>query len=523
MDTDTPTSDTPWTSEEDAGRRRRVGAITGIIDLSGDGCATDDGAGRAGAGTGAGAEGPTPTTVGVAVGGKRKATSKVWLDFDEMFTIRNGKKVRYGAKCKYCGTEYSGKSSSGTGHLKRHALVCGKKKQTDRMSQSLLKYNPDGSIHHWEYKESVARIELCRLIAKMDLPLGFGESNAFEEYITRAHNPRFSKSSRQTTTRDFVKHFDDCRAKLKGTLLSSVSSVCLTSDIWSGNAKEDYISVVAHFVNADWELEKRLLALRLIDESHTGAAIAERISMVVEEYDLTNKIFAITLDNASSNSSAMDILSPIFSGYILAALPPDATEDEVKEERSLFMHQRCACHIINLTVKSGMKRLKPYIEDFRTAISFLNSSNQRIAAFKSFCACNGVRPRKFGLDMDVRWNSTYLMLKHVVPYRSTFSTFIQTHHPFRNGLPLLTDNHWYVAEKILQFLELFYDSTVALSGVYYPTSSLMLHHVLEIAAHLHEYENDELLRPVVVPMKHKFLRYWRKNTYAICLCFCFGS
>jgi hypothetical protein len=60
---------------------------------------------------------------------------------------------------------------------------------------------------------------------------------------------------------------------------------------------------------------------------------------------------------------------------ILAALPPDATEDEVKEERSLFMHQHCACHIINLIVKSGMKCLRPYIKDFRTAISFLNSSN----------------------------------------------------------------------------------------------------------------------------------------------------
>jgi hypothetical protein len=173
------------------------------------------------------------------------------------------------------------------------------------------------------------------------------------------------------------------------------------------------------------------------------------------------------------------------------------------------MHQCCACHIINLIVKSSTKRLKPYIEDSRTAISFLNSSNQRIAAFKSLCACNGVHPRKFDLDMDVRWNSTYLMLKHVVPCHIMFSTFIQTHHPFRNGLPLLTDNHWYVAEKILQFVELFYDSTVALSGVYYPTSSLMLHHLLEIASHLHEYENDELLRPVVVPMKDKFLKYWR--------------
>jgi hypothetical protein len=282
---------------------------------------------------------------------------------------------------------------------------------------------------------------------------------------------------------------------------------------------EDYISVVAHFVNVDWGLDKRLLALRLIDESHTGANIAERVSMVVDEYGLTDKIFVVTLDNASSNSTAMDILSPIFSGYILAASPPDATEDEVKEERSLFMHQRCACYIINLIVKSSLKGLKPYIEDFRTSISFLNSSNQRIVAFKSFCMSTGVRPRKFGLDMDIRWNSTYIMLKHVVPY-CTFSSFIQTHHPFRNSLPLLTDNHWYVAKKVLEFLKTFYDSTVALSGLYYPTSSLMLHHILEIAGHLDAYE-DEVLRHVVVPMKDKFLRYGRNipmiHTFAFIL------
>jgi hypothetical protein len=46
--------------------------------------------------------------------------------------------------------------------------------------------------------------------------------------------------------------------------------------------------------------------------------------------------------------------------------------------------------------------LKPYLEDFRTVISFLNSSNQRIVSYKIFCVALGVCPRKFGLDMDVR-------------------------------------------------------------------------------------------------------------------------
>jgi hypothetical protein len=158
-----------------------------------------------------------------------------------------------------------------------------------------------------------------------------------------------------------------------------------------------------------------------------------------------------------------------------------------------------------------LKRFQPYLEDFRTAITFLNASNQRIASYKQYCLSVGVRPRKFGVDMDVRWNSTFLMLKHLVPYQSTFPVWTRTNHPCKvDGSFLLSDNHWSIAEKLLSFLQLFYDSTVALSGVYYPTSPLMLHHILKIARHLNAYENHELLRDAVVPMKSKFLKYWRE-------------
>ena len=84
--------------------------------------------------------------------------------------------------------------------------------------------------------------------------------------------------------------------------MKSITSVALASNIWSGNAKEDYLSVVAHFVNSDWQLEKRILAMRLIDCSHSGNNIAERIYAVVQEYELSDKVFSITLDNASANT-----------------------------------------------------------------------------------------------------------------------------------------------------------------------------------------------------------------------------
>ena len=81
------------------------------------------------------------------------------------------------------------------------------------------------------YDPLIARTELCRLIARLDLPLGIGETDAWEDYIKRAHNPLFQKVSRQTTTRDMSKLFDEQRDMLMKSVLPAASSISLTSEI----------------------------------------------------------------------------------------------------------------------------------------------------------------------------------------------------------------------------------------------------------------------------------------------------
>jgi hypothetical protein len=49
-----------------------------------------------------------------------------------------------------------------------------------------------------------------------------------------------------------------------------------------------------------------------------------------------------------------------------------------------------------------------------------------------------------------------------------------------------------------------------LSGVYYPTVPLRLHHLIDITNHLNQFENDSLLRNSVLPMKTKFAKYWNR-------------
>jgi hypothetical protein len=70
-----------------------------------------------------------------------------------------------------------------------------------------LLYAADGSVFSWEYILEVARHQLCRFIARLDLPLCFGDCNAFDDFIKIAHNPRHTNISKQTTTRDMKKVF----------------------------------------------------------------------------------------------------------------------------------------------------------------------------------------------------------------------------------------------------------------------------------------------------------------------------
>ena len=54
-------------------------------------------------------------------------------------------------------------------------------------------------------------------------------------------------------------YFNGCCEQLVGCF-KSVSFVNLTFDIWSGNAKDDYLSEFALYVNVDWQSEKPILS-----------------------------------------------------------------------------------------------------------------------------------------------------------------------------------------------------------------------------------------------------------------------
>ena len=62
---------------------------------------------------------------------------------------------------------------------------------------------------------------------------------------------------------------------------------------------------------------------------------------MVKEFGLIDKVFSVTLDNASSNAKAIETLTPMFAGYF----GPDPTSEPIDPSKRKYslVHQRSAC------------------------------------------------------------------------------------------------------------------------------------------------------------------------------------
>ena len=95
----------------------------------------------------------------------------------------------------------------------------------------------------------------------------------------------------------------------------------------------------------------------------------------------------------------------------------------------------------------------------------------------------------------------YLMLQNYLDYVVTISGFYNMKMT-EIGSPLLTSDDWYVAKIFVQFLKVFYNSTLTLYRVYYPTFPKAIHQILEMSEMLNMYREDEILSTAIIAMEN---------------------
>ncbi|XP_070026447.1 zinc finger BED domain-containing protein RICESLEEPER 1-like [Nicotiana sylvestris] len=353
-----------------------------------------------------------------------KERSVAWRQFSK-FTDDEGVKK---AKCKYCPEEYvANTKNSGTSNLLSHLLKCPNNPHKSETSQTKLAFQSKGqtgdvSLIPWKFDQEACRRALARMIIIDEQPFISVEKDGFRDFV-RALQPLFHIPSRTTMTRDCFEIYHDEKLALnhKGQDLTSGVAKCLL----------------------EWGVDK---------------------------------VFTVTVDNASSNDVMVKELSKQFTRW-----------------NTNLMEVR-----------------------------YIRQSPARWKKFKECCDLDRITSKKsLCLDVPTRWNSTYLMLKVATVYEEAFTKYCDIDYGLMSCIancicedgqpagPLLSSD-WDSVRRIVKFLEIFYELTLKVSGTLYITSNVHFLEICVVGSSLKELmqSEDATLKEMANNMKAKFDKYW---------------
>lgn len=193
--------------------------------------------------------------------------------------------------------------------------------------------------------------------------------------------------------------FDAERSQIKSELSKITGRFSLTADMWTSSVnQESFLGLTIHYVD-DWKLRNFLLDIIPFNTSHTGLNIANEIMRVLKEFSISNRIIALTTDNeAAMLVCGREIASTLDHGV----------------SSIVFSHYRCAAHVLNLGVKQGLRLVDDSIIKARKIAKIIKKSTRICNSLKLLCELKKIKYLKPILDVEIRWNSTYYMLKRFV-------------------------------------------------------------------------------------------------------------
>ena len=143
-------------------------------------------------------------------------------------------------------------------------------------------------------------------------------------------------------------------------------------------------------------MRKFLLDIIPFHESHSSVNILKTLMNLLIKYNLATKVLALTTDNDSAmiacGRKMCDELSTKFNNY-------------------LFFHYRCGAHILNLAVQHGLQVHDEVVGKVRNFMNKIKKSNLLMEDLHRICELQNIPYLGPQIDIETRWNSTYLMLE----------------------------------------------------------------------------------------------------------------
>ncbi len=168
------------------------------------------------------------------------------------------------------------------------------------------------------------------------------------------------------------------------------------------------------------------------------------------EYNITDKIFTIITDNAST----MKCTAKHFGRH----------------------HLPCFAHTLNLVVKDAMKQTnssQSAVSKISNLTTLMKQSTKVSEKLTKIQERLGIKPKKNIKDVDTWWNSVFAMLERAVWLKDAI-TLLLNDQDVSPTFDLLTNEDWTVIEDGVAVLQPCYEATTVLAGELFVTGSKAL-------------------------------------------------
>ena len=405
----------------------------------------------------------------------------------------------------------SAATSSAIRHLQLHHKI-NEDPDTERSTSSSGKPAVNSQLQRAPITHTAAaqfKSNLLRLIVDGDFAFNVVERPAFRSFLTAVNTTLTTTllpEDSETIKRWVNDQYEHQLQVIRRDLLSAISKIHVSFDLWTSPATEAYESVVLYYVDDNGSRHTRVVALQRLFGTHSGENQAAVLVQVLQRYGIADAgcLGFFMADNAESCDTTVRA--------VLASLHPSRSLSERKDLEHLY-RCRCVGHILNLAAKAFLKgedapidslndpamdtqvvrqwRKRGPIGKLHNIVRWVRSSSKRKDRFMEFSTGQANRdgppsesadpgalldceepPPGLVLvsDNDTRWNSTLAMILRALKLRKVmevFCAYSQQERREEDRVPAedrLMEDDWQVLVELVAVLQPLYRLTKRFEG-----------------------------------------------------------